>query len=94
MELNVSLCKGHPNLSYLAPILNIPPQAKSCSDHNMNETGLTEAQLRYVLREGKARGGELSMGCCHISVLNIFKGKDVLSFSFYRRWADTHRKGK
>lgn len=27
-------------------------------------------------------------------LLNIFKGEDVLSFSFYRQWADTQKKGK
>ena len=87
MELNVSLCKRHSNLSCLAPILNTPPQAKSCSDHNMNETELTEAQLRYVLREGEARGGAPWAPWAAVvsrSLLNIFKGKDVLSFSFYR----------
>lgn len=26
-------------------------------------------------------------------LLNIFKGEDVLSFLFYRQWADTQKKG-
>lgn len=46
----------------------IYPVWLQCWTHqSVNKIELTEAQLKYVLWEGKARGGELSMGYCSIS---------------------------